>query len=71
MDIIHDYKLMLDEVEEKQTNERLREKIDEEAYMLEIRNIESAWQEVVKSKEDEIGTLRIDINRLRETINQM
>jgi chromosome segregation ATPase len=68
MDIIHDYKAMLDEIEQKQNAEKAREKIDEDAYMLEIRNIESAWQDVVRSKEEEIETLKHDLNRLRDTM---
>jgi len=43
MQIIHDYKAMVDDIEQRSANDKLREKIDEDAYMLEIKNIEQAW----------------------------
>lgn len=62
---------MIDDIEQRTANDKLREKIDEDAYMLEIKNIEQAWQEVVKQKEEEIETLRNDVHRLRETLNDL
>ena len=43
MQIINDYKAMIDDIEQRTANDKLREKIDEDAYMLEIKNIEQAW----------------------------
>lgn len=34
---------MIDDIEQRTANDKLREKIDEDAYMLEIKNIEQAW----------------------------
>ena len=71
MKIIDDYKAMVDDMEQRSANDKLREKIDEDAYMLEIKNIEQAWQEVVKQKEDEIETARNDVHKLTMTLNDL
>ena len=48
-----------------------QEKLDENAYMTEMKNIESAWQDVVNSKQKEINALTSDNVKLHGLVNEM